>query len=138
MLLPSPKVGERMGSQECEREAIKNNNQKPKKGVWADQRFLACTQGSQLMPPSQQPEPLPTTSATPTSGPAAFADMQVQRLNSIHLRLHSKVLSSFHTFYLIAKTGSLEIFFIRKSKTNQRFFHVEPLMILYPPENLCV
>lgn len=90
MLLPSPKVGERMGSQECEREAIKNNNQKPKKGVWADQSFLACTQGSQLMPPSQQPEPLPTTSATPTSGPAAFADVQVQRLNSIHLRLRAR------------------------------------------------
>lgn len=97
--------GERMGSQECERETIKNNNQKPRNGVWADQRFLACTQGSQLMPPCQQPEPLPTTSATPNTGPAAFADVEVQRLNSIHLRSRSKVPSSFHTFYVIAKTG---------------------------------
>lgn len=112
------------------RKRWKNNNQKPKRGVWAGQNSWCRLWVPNVYPLSaaRAPAPLPVPIQ-----PLGQWSLQTGKLSfsgwNQHLSLHSQALSSFYTFYLISKADSLEEFFLRKKKktqTSHRYFHMEP------------
>lgn len=111
------------------------------RGVWAGQRFLVWTLGSQLTPPSQQPKTLPHCQFLPNHWASGLCRWEngssAAEINSPEVT--HKVLSSFHTFYGILQASGLEIFFLIKNKTNQRSFHMESSNdLLLPRKSMCL
>lgn len=117
---------------------FKTNDQKPKKGCLAGQRFLAWTLGAPnwYLPLSIQ-NTCPTAISYPNTGPVAFADgeIEVQQLKSTHLRSQSP---EFISHFLLNFTNRWLGNFLRKNKTNQRSFWTESSNdLLFPKKSMC-